>query len=192
MWHKHGVTAKRSPRTRPPLTQDSLRELALRYVGRFATSRARLAAYLDRKLRERGWDEAADPDAQGLADRLAELGYVDDRAFAEARARSLSRRGLGARRIREDLRHAGIDGDDGVAGMAVADAQRVASAVRLARRRKLGPFGAPVDRAGREKAIASLLRGGHDLELARLIVDWPAPSGGFTEETLSKLILSRL
>ena len=42
-------------RPRPPLEQEKLSELALSYVGRFATSRAKLATYLERKVRERGW-----------------------------------------------------------------------------------------------------------------------------------------
>jgi hypothetical protein len=32
----------------------------LGYAGRYATTRARLAAYLERKLRERGWSGPAD------------------------------------------------------------------------------------------------------------------------------------
>ena len=47
-----GMTGKRPP---PPLDEDALRELALRHVARFATSRGKLLAYLNRKLRERGW-----------------------------------------------------------------------------------------------------------------------------------------
>ena len=64
--------------------------MALRYVERFATTRGKLAAYLSRKIRERGW--AGEPiDPAIVAERMATLGYVDDRLFAEARARSLAR-----------------------------------------------------------------------------------------------------
>ena len=54
------MTAKRPPK---PLDEDALRDLALRHVARFATSRGKLLAYLNRKLRERGWagDLAAPP-----------------------------------------------------------------------------------------------------------------------------------
>ena len=42
-------------RIAPPLDEAGLNELALAYVARYATSRAKLLAYLARKLRERGW-----------------------------------------------------------------------------------------------------------------------------------------
>ena len=81
--------AARHPRKpRPPLTAAKLDELALHYVGRFATSRSKLTTYLKRKLRERGWEGQAEPDLDGLAAKLARLGYVDDRAYAVSKARS--------------------------------------------------------------------------------------------------------
>ena len=71
----------------PPLDQPALERAALRYVERYATTRANLVAYLQRKLRERGSEGPVDVDA--LADRMAELRYVDDRAFAESRLSEL-------------------------------------------------------------------------------------------------------
>ena len=65
-----------SPRTRrpaPPLDEDALQALALRYAARFATSRAKLSAYLARKLAERGWGGDAPPDPDALIARLADL-----------------------------------------------------------------------------------------------------------------------
>ena len=78
----------RNPRKpRPPLDAAKLDELALSYVGRFATSRAKLINYVKRKLRERGWDGDGEPPLDALADRLVQLGYVDDRAYALSKAR---------------------------------------------------------------------------------------------------------
>ena len=48
-------------RPRPPVGAAKLDELALSYVGRFATSRGKLVDYLRRKLRERGWEGEGDP-----------------------------------------------------------------------------------------------------------------------------------
>ena len=50
------MAARKPRKPRPPLNAAKLEELALGYVGRFATSRAKLLSYLKRKLRERGWD----------------------------------------------------------------------------------------------------------------------------------------
>ena len=106
--------AARPPRKqRPPLNAAKLEEMALHYVGRFATSRSKLLAYLRRKLRERGWDGASDPPVEQLADRLVRLGYIDDRAYALSKARSLTGRGYGERRVRQALVVAGIDEEQG-------------------------------------------------------------------------------
>lgn len=154
----------------PPLDAAALDRLALRYVERFATTRARLAAYLVRKVRERGWQgPPADPAA--LAERMAALGYVDDRAFAEARASALARRGLGARRVAQEFRAAGIEEAD-AAELAPGIAARAAdTAMAFARRRRIGPFGdGSADRALREKQLAAMIRAGHGFDLARRIV----------------------
>src|SRR3546814_652087 len=84
LWHNDGVMPG-PRRSLKPLDAAALDRLALRYVERFATTRAKLAAYLARKIRERGWAGARVEPAE-VASRMAALGYVDDRAFAEARA----------------------------------------------------------------------------------------------------------
>ena len=108
-------------------------ELALRYVGKYATTRAKLRQYLARKMRERGWAGDGEPDLERLADRFAELGYVDDAAYALAKSRSLTARGYGKRRLVEQLRQAGVEEADGAEAAAYADDEAVEAALRLAR-----------------------------------------------------------
>jgi regulatory protein len=169
VWHKKGVKHRRSP---VPLDGKSLHQLALRYVGRFATTRAKLRAYLARKLRERGWGGAGAPDVEALAENFAELGYVDDAGYAMAKSRSLTGRGFGTRRVVQALHVAGICQEDGKAARGYADAEAVTAALRFAERRKIGPFAAaPVtDPRERQKALAAMTRAGHCFGLARAIV----------------------
>jgi regulatory protein len=151
-----------------------LQELALRYVGKYATTRAKLRAYLARKIRERGWDGEGEPDLESLANRFAELGYIDDAAFAMAKSRALSARGYGKRRLSDKLRMAGVDHADSVAARAHADSEAVDAALRFAQRRRLGPFAAEApDPRGREKWIAAMVRAGHGFALARAIAAMP-------------------
>lgn len=158
-------------RSKPPLVAADLDRLALRYVERFATTRARLRAYLVRKLRERGWAGEGPPDPEGVAERMAERGYVDDRAFAEARVRSMARRGLGARRVAMALRHDGIDAEDSADLEETIAADAFASALAFARRRRFGPFSAGgVDRDLHKKQVAAFLRAGHPPEIALRIL----------------------
>ncbi len=165
--------AARHPRKpRPPLTAAKLDELALHYVGRFATSRSKLTTYLKRKLRERGWEGQAEPDLDGLAAKLARLGYVDDRAYAVSKARSLTSRGYGERRVGQALALAGIDEDDGSEARSLAQSEAVESALRFARRRSIGPFAkSPPDPKERERALSAMVRAGHRFGLAKAIVD---------------------
>ena len=157
----------------PPLDTAALDRLALRYVERFATSRGRLADYLRRKVRERGWDGApADP--QAVAERMAALGYIDDRAYAEAKATSMGRRGLGARRIAGALHQARIGEADAQAVAPAIAEGATAAALLFARRRKIGPWAREVpDRLTAGKQLAAMLRAGHRIDLSRRIVALP-------------------
>jgi regulatory protein len=166
------VKPRRNPR---PIDAARLDEMALAYVARFATSRARLESYLRRKLRERGWAGEGEPPLAALAERMIDAGYVDDAAYARARSGSLLRRGYGLRRVDEALGAAGI-ADEVRADVRPGEGAARRAALAMARKRGLGPFGAakgggPLDRGLREKQIAAMLRAGHPLDSARELVD---------------------
>lgn len=165
-----GPTARR---VIPPLDGAALDRLALRYVERFATTRGRLADYLRRKIRERGWEgPLGDPDA--LAERLAGLGYIDDRAFAEARAGAMTRRGLGARRVADALRHARVEAEDAEAVAPEVERNAPEAALAFARRKRIGPYARAVpDRDLFAKQLAAMARAGHGYELARRVLTLP-------------------
>lgn len=144
--------------------------MALAYVARFATTRRKLLLYLQRKLRERGWAGAGDPAVDDLCDRLAKAGYVDDAAFALAKARGMASRGLGRRRVAAALAVAGVAEPDRHEALAEAEAAAAESALRFARRRRIGPFAtSPAGPELREKWLAAMVRAGHGFDLSRRI-----------------------
>lgn len=173
-------------RAKAPLTETNLRDLALHYAARFASTGARLEDYLRRKIRERGLAEDADgrviePDLPALVARLAALGYVDDDAYARMRARDLGQRGYGARRVEESLRHAGV-GESLRREHAPGEAASRRAAALMAAKRRLGPFGAQVEwadplaaRKAHEKAVAAMLRAGHQYEHVKAILGAASP-----------------
>jgi len=167
------MDARNGRKARPPLDQDALERLALRYVGRFATTRAKLRTYLGRKLRERGWNGNREADVEGIVERFAGLGYVDDAAFALSKSRSLSARGYGAGRVGLALRAAGVGDADGAAARDLAAEQAVDAALRFARKRRIGPFAAEkiADPRQRERALSAMIRAGHAFALAKSILD---------------------
>jgi regulatory protein len=170
-----------------PLDESKLNELALRYVGRFATTRAKLRSYLARKIRERGWDGQREPDLVRIAERFAEQGYIDDAAYALAKSEALTGRGYGKRRVLEKLRAAGVEEDDGASAREHADVEAVAAALRFVKRRRIGPFAtqAPRDPKEREKALGAMIRAGHSFGLARAILAL-APGADIDTEQLSE------
>lgn len=162
---------RRSKRPLEPLKTSDLEWFALRYVERYATTRGKLSDYLRRKIRERGWGGDTQPDVVALAQRMADLGYVDDRAFAESKAGAMSRRGLGARRVTQALRFDGIQDEDAEAVAPILEENTAASAIAFARRKRIGPFAREAaDRPLQEKQMAAMIRAGHRPDLARKIL----------------------
>lgn len=163
---------RREPRLPKPLDAARMEEMALAYVARFATSAGKLADYLKRKLRERGWEGEDGPDIPALVDRFVQIGYVDDATYARSKAQGLLRRGYGARRIDQAL---------GAAGIAEPlreesrgnEAERRRAALVMARKRRFGPYGLGdrSDRALRERQVAAMLRAGHPLDHVREVVN---------------------
>jgi regulatory protein len=152
-----------------PLDAEGLERLALWHVQRTQTTRARFERYLARKLREKGWAGAEEPPIAALSARFAELGLIDDRAFAAARGRAAEAKGQGRSRLRQRLAADGVHAEDCAAVVEALDP--LAQAIAFARRRKLGPFGPPpADRAARDRQISAMIRAGHPLDLARQIV----------------------
>jgi regulatory protein len=173
------------PKRKPPrLEAETLERLALHYLGRFATTRAKLRTYLKRKIAERGWEGDGEPPVERLVERFSALGYVDDKAYAESKAAALGRRGYGARRVSEALKVAGIAEEDGAEARGLARDGAFDAALRFAERKRIGPYAREqVERPAREKALAAMLRAGHPLDLARRIVN--SPPGDIPEQDAS-------
>lgn len=173
------------------ITATALDNAALHYLQRFASSAENLRRVLLRRVErvaraaEEGGEDirvqgAALVDA--LVERYRRSGLLDDAAYAEARARSLHRRGASLKAIRHGLALKGIDAETAQASLErlredTPDAD-LAAALALARRRRLGPFRPPENRAGhRLKDIAALGRAGFSYEVARRVVDGEPAAG---------------
>lgn len=156
-------------RTRRPRPIDAarLQRSALHHVARFACTRARLAAVLQRRVD--AWVRAGDPrppDATALIEalvaKMVEAQLLDDDAFARGRVESLSARGTSKRGIAQRLRQRGVSNE--TAARALVQTDDLAAAVRYVARRRLHG----VDR---QKALASLGRQGFSYDVARRALD---------------------
>jgi regulatory protein len=184
----------------------------MHYVGRYATTRHKLVQYLARKVRERGWEDEKPADPAALAERFAELGYVDDAGYARSKEDSLLRRGYGPRRVDQALYAAGIAEADrpdqnapepdifggGLYGESAPDdpadqreRAKLAAAVVLARKKRVGPFATePAEADKRRKQLQAFIRAGHDFAVARHLV-FSDDAEGIGDDMLRDLVNER-
>jgi regulatory protein len=160
----------RQGRVPKPLDLAALNGLALAYLGKYATTRHKLRTYLARKVIERGWEGEEEAPLDAIVARCAELGYVDDAGFAEARGAALMRRGYGEQRVAAALRGAGIDSETSAPVREMAQENALDAALAFARRKRIGPFGGEsIDQNQRRRHLAQLLRAGHPPDIARRV-----------------------
>jgi regulatory protein len=153
-------------------------------AGRLLEVRPRSTDEVRRRLRDAGY---RDDLVEGTLDRLTELGYLDDAAFAQAWVESRDRaRPRGARALRDELRRMGVTAVDAEAALAAREALASgddpgdprlmpaaggradsgvsddAAAARLLGRKSAGLLREPDPRKRRAKAHALLARAGFD------------------------------
>ena len=173
------------------VSRSSLMNAAVYYLQRFAASREGVRRVLATKVRRSlayhgGDQEEAAAWVEEVLDTLQKQGFLDDAAFAEARARSLAARGTAGRAIRMKLAQKGVDKDiidDALASLAEEVGYRtgqgddanpdLTAAVAYARRRRLGPYRLDPDARAerREKDVAALARQGFSPDIALKVVD---------------------
>jgi regulatory protein len=143
-------------------------ETSLSYLGRFSSTRRNLERHLRKKfVAPEGGDLG--PMIGRCLDRLEELGLLNDARYAEDRARGLRAQGKSARAIRDRLARKGVDATlvEGTLQSEDEEAELV-SAIRHAKRRRLGPFRTKEKDEHRE--LGSLARAGFSFAIAKRVL----------------------
>lgn len=173
---------------RKPVTDERLRNWALAYLGRFASTEAHLVVVLVRKIKRHLGPDAVPDDlvrwakaAEQVAGDMVRLGVVDDLGFATARARTLLRQGKSMRMIARTLTAKGVSDDHIEAALTAlrrdsggGEAAELEAAIALARRRRIGPFrraDKARDETARRREYGAMARGGFGYGLARRVVE---------------------
>ncbi|HTR87326.1 MAG TPA: RecX family transcriptional regulator [Reyranella sp.] len=167
-----------------PITAKYLQNAATFYLERYPSTAEGLRRVLQRRVRKAEMADA--PVMENVEQAIAEIvakfvaaGMIDDKAFAQTKARSLHRRGTSTRLMRQKLSMTGVDANTLDAAMAGLDQElhtdpkqrEWQAAVALARRRRLGPFRLKERKEHRDKDLAAMARGGFAYDLAKKIVD---------------------
>jgi regulatory protein len=158
-----------------PLTKTSLESLAMFYAGRFAVSPAKLRSYLARKIKERGLEEDFIPNLDQLTEKMEEYGIVSDAAVATMVISGQQRRGFGASRTRQQLRHKMVASDVAETSMEEQAISPQHLALLYAEKKRLGPFrlADSADARQQQKEIGAMVRGGHAPGIAAKIIRAP-------------------
>ena len=126
-------------------------------------SRARTEKEIADALRQNAYPEQT---VARVMARLHEAGYLDDGDFAGQWAASRASKGLGARRIRMELRQKGVDPDTIESALSSVDEEdQMDGALKAARKAARGKeLSQPSER---QKVLAALARRGYDFSTAR-------------------------
>lgn len=167
-----------------PITAKYLQNAATFYLERYPSTAEGLRRVLDRRVaRAKMADAPIMENVQqaiaAIVARFVDAGVIDDKAFAQTKARALHRRGTSSRLTRQKLKLAGIDGDTLDKAMAGLDQEldtdprqrEWKAATALARRRRLGPFRDKDRKDHRNRDLATMARAGFDYDLARKVID---------------------
>lgn len=183
------MRAKPQPdRIVPPPGDATLYEAALAHLARYAATEAGLRRVLDRRI-DRWARSVTDSDPQAVAaqvaaarqaarqvvTRLAAAGAISDAAFAESRARSLTRAGRSRQAVAAHLAAKGVDHGLALAAAPDDPETQLAAALALTRRRRIGPFrlGDLPDAAGKRRELAVLARAGFPQSIAQRALAMP-------------------
>ena len=172
-----------------PITAKYLQNAAAFYLERYPSSAEGLRRVLNRRVAKAKMLDAPIMDnvqqaIEVVVAKFVDAGVIDDKAFAQTKARSLHRRGTSSRLTRQKLKMAGVDGDtldEAMEGLDieldVTPAQREQrAAAALARRRRLGPYRLAEDRKDhRVKDLATMARAGFAYDVAKKVIDAKDP-----------------
>lgn len=166
--------AKIKPRKKSPrrITPDYLHNAGLAYLQRFAASSGHFRAVMMRKI-DRSCRHHTDQDKDACAKQLESLieryvsaGLLDDAGYTRGAVTSLRRRGLSARAIQFKLTAKGVGSDMIADAVEEHGEDDLMAALRLARRKRIGPFRVKPDDHP-DKAMAAMARAGFGYDTAR-------------------------
>lgn len=174
--------SKKEPRPPRKITAERLNNIALHHLDRYASSAENLRQVLGRRVYKAAlFHEDMDSDQingwiDDLIQRFVGSGLLNDLAYGETRARSLMSRGSSSQLIRMKLMEKGLSSDvidQALAALTVdAPNPELYAAIKLARRRRFGPWCDAAKRAElRDKHLAAMARSGFSYDMALRVVD---------------------
>lgn len=176
------VLASRKRKPQKKITPQRLKNIGLYYLKRFESSVENLRSVLYRRIdayaRENPeWNKQ---EAYGWAEEVLSeferLHYLDDSRYAEIKVRSYLNSGKPARYIETKLKAKGINAAEIAEILAEQEYNPIEMALKLAKRKKIGPYRAAESRREfRQKDMATLVRAGFDYDVVCEVLNYEIP-----------------
>ncbi len=164
-----------------PATAAYLEKVAVAYLQRFGGTVDRVRRVLEkrvaRSVEELGTDPSEGASAiDGVIEKLAGMGFLNDARFAESRVRSMRRRGKSERAMRSTLARQGLDASLVAQALDDDPVTDLQAARDFVRRRRLGPHRPEDQRAAeRDRDLAKLARAGFSYDTAKRALEPDEP-----------------
>ena len=178
---ENGRRGGRRKKPAKPLTAAALLRAAMTYLQRHPASEQRFQMVMRRKVARAHARAPGDEEAYGewlieVERKCRDYGLLDDARFAEGVARTLHRRGMGLRGIRQRLRQKGLRDPEITTALDIlregAGDPDLVAAVAFARKKRLGPFGPPHDDPKvYRRQMGAMARRGFGFGLVRKVLD---------------------
>jgi len=162
------------------ITESSLRNIALNYLQRYASSKENLKSVLKRRVMRSALFHKIDIKEvsiwiETLVEQLAKSGVVDDQTYAEGRMWALFRHGVSPKSISQRLIQKGVNSDfvqQVIAKLYTENPNpNLSAAKKLVKRRRLGPYRQPINREEHQgKDLAAVARAGFDFQTAHKVI----------------------
>ena len=184
------------PRPYADRIKKRLTNKALHYLGRYASTSARLEAILRKfaKLKLGQADPALfDRIVREVVESCVKLGYVDDKAFIKSQLRQGLRNGFSQQRILLKLARKGISRELAVAVMDEQTGEasdkgdsELAAALIYARKKSVGPYSrAEPHHLENQRHLARLARNGFSFDVVKQVM--ALPSADAADDLLEKI-----
>ena len=161
------------------MTKVRIKNIGLYYLKRFESSVANLRSVLRRRVNDYAFhtpgfakQEGYDWIEEVLSD-FQRLGYLNDARYSELKIKDYMAAGKSPRYIHGKLREKGIDENLIEKLIAEQDFDPFESALKLARKRRIGPFSASeeIRKERYSKDLAILVRAGFDYDVAVKVLE---------------------
>ena len=160
------------------ITPQRLKNIGLYYLKRFESSIANLRNVLRRRVilyakenpefnKQQAFEWIED-----ILNEFVRMHYLDDNRFAEIKIRSYLNAGKPARYIQNKLKEKGINDEITAEILAKAEYDPFTMALRLAKRKKIGPYRQVENKfEHRQKDMGILVRAGFDYDIVCQVLD---------------------